>query len=146
MTEYAVTPCSCGRLRVIELSSESSVCPYCGKTIKNKNARKLYSDTDSKAVRDALAQLTGFETPQEDLELKRRIEEADPISTLEYKYEGCSNMEQKMELLAQGLTEIHGSFTLEDVKEIDERYAEKVLKGMIAQCIVFEAEPGRYKA
>ncbi len=146
MKGYAVTPCSCGMLRVIELSSESSVCPYCGKSIKNKNARKLYSDTDAKAVRDALAKLTGFETPEEDLELKKRIEEADPISTLGYKYEGCSNMEQRMELLAHGLTEIYGSFTLEDVKTIDERDADKILKGMIAQCIVFEAEPGRYKA
>ena len=35
---------------------------------------------------------------------------------------------------------------LKDVKKIDERGAEKVLKGMIAQCIVFESGPGRYKA
>lgn len=146
MKGYAVTPCFCGMLRVIELSSESSVCPYCGKTVKNKDAQKLYSDTDPKAVRDTLAQLTGFEKPDEDLEHKKRIEEADPISTLQYKYEGCSDMEQKMEILAQGLTKIYGSFTLEDIKTIDERDAEKILKGMIAQCIVFEAEPGRYKA
>lgn len=145
MKGYAVTPCSCGMLRVIELSSESSVCPYCGKSVRNKDVRKLYSNTDPKAVRDALAQLTGFETPDEDLELKKRIEEADPVSTLEYKYEGCSDVEEKMEILAQGLTKIYGTFTLEDIKKIDGRYAEKVLKGMIAQCIVFEAEPGRYK-
>lgn len=145
MKKYAVTPCSCGSLRVIDLSSETSECPYCGKTIQNESARILYCDSDPKAARDALARLTGFETPPEDLEVRRRIEEADPISTLEYKYEGCSDPEQKMEMLAHGLTKIYGTFTIDDVRKIEARDPERVLKGMIELCIVFEAEPGRYK-
>ncbi|MEA4977110.1 MAG: hypothetical protein VB016_00935 [Methanomassiliicoccaceae archaeon] len=145
MKNYAVTPCSCGNLRVIDLSSETSDCPYCGKSINNESARVLYSDVDPKAARDALARLTGFEAPPRDPEVRKRIEEADPLSTLEYKYEGCSDAEQKMELLAQGLTKIYGTFTIDDVRKVEGRDPEKILKGMIELCIVFEAEPGRYK-
>ncbi len=145
MKKYAVTPCPRGSLRVIDLSSETSECPYCGKTIQNGSARILYSDSDPKAARDALARLTGFEAPPEDPDLRKRIEEADPLSTLEYKYEGCSDPEQKMEMLAHGLTKIFGTFTIDDVRKIEARDPERILKGMIELCIVFEAEPGRYK-
>lgn len=146
MSGYAVTPCVCGRLRVIDLSSETSVCPYCGKSVVNNNVRKLFVDTDQRAVRDALAQLTGFEMPEEDPEAIKRIEEADPFSTLVYKYEECSDIELKMEILAKGLTELYGTFTLEDIKKVDRKNGERMLKAMIVQCIVFEPEPGRYKA
>lgn len=145
MSGYAVTPCTCGRLRVIDLSSETSVCPYCGKSVVNNNVRKLFVDDDQRAVRDALAQLTGFEMPEEDPEVKKRIEEADPFSTLVYRYEECSDIELKMEILAKGLTELHGTFTLEDVKKVDKKNGERILKAMVVQCIVFEPEPGRYR-
>ncbi len=146
MSRYAVTPCSCGRLRVIDLSSETSICPFCGKSVKNANVRQLYADNDPHAVRDALAALTGFEAPEEDLEAKRRVKEADPLSTLIHKYEGCSDVEEKMTVLSKGLTDIFGTFTLDDLKRVDRKNAEKILEAMVLQCMVFEPEPGRYKA
>ena len=145
MSRFAVTPCTCGRLRVIALTSETSACPYCGRTVNHSAARKLYVDDDQKAVRDALAQLTGFEMPEEDPEARKRIEEADPFSSLVYRYEESSDIEFRMELLAEGLTELYGTFTLEDVKRVDGKDGEKIMRAMIAQCIIFEAEPGRYR-
>lgn len=145
MSTYAVTPCGCGRLRVIDLHTETSSCPYCGRTVNHSVVKKLYADDDQRAVRDVLAQLTGFETPEEDREARKRIEEADPFSSLVYKYECCSDIELRMEILAKGLTELYGTFTLEDVKKVDEKDGEKVLKAMVAQCMVYEPKPGRYK-
>lgn len=145
MRGFAVTPCNCGRLRVIDLSSETSGCPYCGRTVNHSVVKKLYVDEDQSTVRSALVQLTGFEMPEESPEVKKRIEEADPFSTLVYRYEECPDVGLKMEILAEGLTELYGTFTLEDVKRVDDKDGEKILRGMITQCIVFEPEPGRYK-
>ncbi len=145
MSRYAVTPCLCGRLRVIDLSSETSVCPFCGKSVKNANVRQLYADDDAQAVRDALAALTGYGAPEEDLEAKKRVKEADPLSTLVYRYEGCSDTEEKIDVLSRGLTEIFGTFTLDDIRKVDRKNADKILDAMIVQCVVFESEPGRYK-
>lgn len=145
MSRFAVTPCNCGKLRVIDLSSDTSACPYCGRTVNHSVVKKLYADEDQKAVRDALARLTGFEMPKKDPEIKKRIAEADPFSSLVYRYEECRDIEFRMELLAEGLTELYGTFTLEDVKRVDDKDGEKILKAMIAQCVVFEPEPGRYR-
>ena len=146
MRDYAVTKCSCGRLRIIDFSSETSACPYCGKNVVNENVSVLYRNSDQGTVRAVLSEMTGFTDPGEDPEVRKRIEEADPVSTLEYKYESCSDIETKMEILASGLTEIYGTFTLEDLKKIERKNPERILKAMLDQCLVFEIEIGKYRA
>ncbi len=96
--------------------------------------------------REAIGRLHGF-APDDDEDDGRieRVREADPVSTLAYRYERCGSTEERMELLAEGLTAIHGSFTLEDVAEIDPRDAGKLLEGMHRRCLVAEVGPGRYR-
>ncbi|MGI5964362.1 MAG: hypothetical protein ACOX8L_00665 [Candidatus Methanomethylophilaceae archaeon] len=146
MNDYAITKCSCGRLRIVDFSSETSACPYCGKNVTNANVSVFYRNSDQSTVRAVLSEMTGFTDPGEDPEARKRIENADPISTLEYKYEHCQDMETKMEILASGLTEIFGTFTLEDMKKIERKNPEKILGAMLEQCIVFETETGKYRA
>ena len=44
------------------------------------------------------------------------------------------------------MTSIKGTFTLEDVREVDGRNAEKLLEAMLDRCIVAEVRPGVYRA
>ena len=77
---------------------------------------------------------------------KRRIEEADPHSTMVYRYEHAADLDEKMEILSQGLTSIMGEFTLEDVEEVAGARAEKMLSAMLDRGFVYETRPGFYKA
>ena len=77
---------------------------------------------------------------------KARIEEADPYSTLVYRYEHCSDLSTKMTILAEGLTEIKGTFTLEDVREIAGDKAERMVSAMLDRCLISEVRIGVYKA
>lgn len=141
---FALVKCPvCEKLRIIDKDTLTSKCPFCGRESENRYLHILYEDHDQKAVREALEHMYGFKPETKDMS---KIKEADPLSTLIYEYEKCGTVECKMELLASGLSKIYGMFTLENMKEVDPKNAEKLLTVMLDECFVFEAKPGFYKA
>jgi RNA polymerase subunit RPABC4/transcription elongation factor Spt4 len=140
---YAIISCGkCKRRRIIDRSSPSSVCPFCGRTEEHKGLRVIFENRDQNAVREMLMKTQSIEKP------KKKIPGADPdpLSTLIYKYENCRDVQSRTELLSKGLTGIYGTFTLEDVERVDEKNAEKLLNTMLELCLVHEVRPGRYCA
>ena len=63
-----------------------------------------------------------------------------------YQYEHCSDLDEKLTILAEGLTRINGSFTLDDIREIVGDKAEKYVSAMLDRCIAAEVRIGVYKA
>jgi len=142
---YAIISCvKCKRERIIDRSSSSSKCPYCGAGVDHKDAAVIFEDKDQRAVRDALAQLHSFDLPEK--KKKRKAVDHDPLSTLVYRYERCTDPQKRMELVAKGLTDLFGTFTLEDLEKVDEKNAEKLLGTMLELCLVYEVEYGKYRA
>lgn len=143
---YGLSRCDvCGRARVVDLTKATSTCPYCSASYENSKIPVYFASDDQGAVREALSQATGF-VPPDMIKKKARIEEADPYSTLVYRYEHCSDLNTKMTILAEGLTEIKGTFTLEDVREIAGNKAEKMVSAMLDRCLISEVRIGIYKA
>ncbi len=143
---YALAICSmCGRARVIDESQKSSTCPYCGNTERTDKLVFIYECRDQETARKALAQASGFERPN-DRAKKRRIEKADPYSTMVYKFEHTTDLDEKMEILAKGLTKIKGTFTVEDVREVvGDKNAERYVEAMLDRCYITEVRLGVYK-
>ncbi|MBE6519034.1 MAG: hypothetical protein E7Z70_05815 [Thermoplasmata archaeon] len=144
---YGIFICSlCGRARIVDKDSKSSSCPYCGTTTKTKDMIFIYECRDQERAREALGQAAGFERP-DDKAKKKRIEKADPYSTMIYKYEHASDLDEKMVILAKGLTKSKGTFTLEDVQEIvGEKNAERYVAAMMDRCYIAEVRPGQYRS
>ncbi|MBE6528697.1 MAG: hypothetical protein E7Z64_06020 [Thermoplasmata archaeon] len=146
---YGISICSsCGRARVIDKSSKSSSCPYCGNTERTDKMVFIFECKDQESARKALGQAAGFEapSPKDEKAKKKRIEKADPYSTMIYKYEHSTDLDEKMQILARGLTKIKGTFTVEDIEEIvGEKYAEKYVASMLERCYIYEVGYGRYK-
>jgi DNA-directed RNA polymerase subunit RPC12/RpoP len=139
---YAIISCGkCKHQRMIDRSSASSKCSYCGLRVEHKEVVTVFENKDQNIVRDALTQLNSF-----DVQEKKSGVDHDPLSTLIYKYENCTDMQKKMELISRGLTDIYGTFSLEDVEKIDEKNAEKLLNAMLELCYVHEVRNGRYRA
>ena len=57
-----------------------------------------------------------------------------------------SDLEEKMTILAEGLTAIKGTFTLDDVREVAGDRAEKMVSAMLDRCIISEVRVGVYRA
>ena len=132
MKMYGIVQCfSCSRPRIIELKGKTSECPYCGNKDPVKDMKVHFRSDDQAEIRAAFNRFTGFEGS---------------YSSLVYRYEHCSSLDEKMEVLSKGLTELYGTFTLEDVEKLEPKNAEKMLKAMLDGCIVYETKYGHYKA
>ena len=141
---YALIVCSkCKSQRMIDRSLAASKCPRCGMRAEHKGLAVIFEDKDQNVVREALTQLNSFDIPEKK---KRRSTDHDPLSTLIYKYENCTDLQSKMELISKGLTDIYDTFTLDDIEKIDEKNAEKMLEAMLELCYVHEVRYGRYRA
>ena len=131
-------------LRIIDRSTMESMCPYCDTSVQNRNLKILFQDKDQSVVRKALGKLSGFEG---DASERRKISsDTDPLSSLVYRYERCDSSETKMELLADGLTEIYGTFTLDDIEKIDPKNGKALLRAMLSECYISEVKYGKYRA
>lgn len=146
---YGLSICSkCGRARVIDKSSKSSSCPYCGNTERTDRMVFFFECRDQERAREALGQAAGFEGPnlKDEKAKKKRIEKADPYSTMIYKFEHASDLDEKMQILAKDLSKIKGTFTIEDLAEIvGEKHAEKYISAMMDRCYIAEVRPGQFK-
>ena len=140
---YAIISCgNCKQRRIIDRSSVSSKCPRCGTQVEHKGLRVIFENNDQSTVREVLTRMSGTHVPEK----KKPDVDKDPLSTLIYKYENCSGLEEKMALLSKGLTDIYGTFSVEDIKKVDEKNASKLLNAMLEQCYIHEVKYGRYCA
>ena len=138
---FAIIGCSgCGRKRIIDLDDDKTACPYCGKKVPTKNTAIIFKSDDQSEVRAAFDSVTGFVPPK-----KEKGEDKDPLSTLAYKVEHTSDINEKMLLIANELTRIKGTFTLEDVEELVPGKGEKYVKMMLTTCTAYEVGYGRYR-
>jgi len=126
--------------RIIDLTAETSACPYCGTGIKNETAAVKFQSEDQEEVRQALLSLSG-PVPE-----KKVRKDFDPISTLAYRFDHCADPEVKLMMLAEELTKILGSFSAEDIEEIAPGRSKEIIRILSAECIISETEPGRYRA
>ncbi|MDR2699009.1 MAG: hypothetical protein LBB30_04975 [Candidatus Methanoplasma sp.] len=141
---YAIVSCKkCRRQRIIDRSSASSKCPYCGTGAEHKGLTVVFENRDQNVVREALTRLHSLDLPEK--KNTKRVD-SDPFSTLIHRYENCADPQKKMELVSKGLTDLYGGFTLEDIERIDEKNASKLLSTMLEQCYAHEVKHGRYRA
>ncbi|MDR0791364.1 MAG: hypothetical protein LBE47_02365 [Methanomassiliicoccaceae archaeon] len=141
---YGIVVCaSCKRKRIVDLGCETSVCPYCDRTNRLCDLAVLFSDGSQSVVREAFNNADSSKYPEP---RKKSGIDHDPVSTLIYRYEHASGTFEKLTVLAEGLTDINGNFTLADVEELFPGEGEHLLKQMMSADIVIEIHHGTFKA
>jgi len=140
---YAVAMCpNCRKDRIIQLETGSTACPYCGCRTKTKEIVIRYRNEDISIVRSVFAQATGFTAPAEKKGEYKKTD-PDPMSTLEYNY-GKAKGVDKLICLAEGLTDIKGTFTVDDVERFEPGKGEEIIRKMINALMVIENRPAEY--
>lgn len=125
---------------MVDLEDSKTVCPHCGRSSNTKDRKILYQDEDQGMVRAVFSSMTGF-VPEE----KVRTHDSDPMSTLAFKVDHISDVGLKLNAICDGLTEIKGDFTVEDVEEVAPGKGEKYVKIMLDECMIYEVSLGKYR-
>jgi len=138
---YGIITCSdCKRNRIIDLSVSSTACPYCGNKIDTKIATVSFSNMDQNIVREVFDASSGFT-----VEKKDKKTDIDPLSTLAYRVDHCPDIETRMKIIADGLTDILGSFTVKDVEGLVYKDGKRYVRAMLEACMIHETEYGHYR-
>ena len=136
---FAIVSCpGCSKERVVDLSSSTSVCPYCGRKADNALLAVRFSHQDQGIVRDVLQ-------GREDVPLVRDGVPPDPMEALRYAVSHISDPEQKMSATAEGLDRIKGEFTLDDIEHIIPGQGRRFAEAMLESCLIHEVSYGRYR-
>lgn len=138
---YGIIGCSgCNSKRMIDLSDGVTVCPRCGRKMDTKRAAILFSDEDQKVVRSVFSTMTGFASEDDPLP-----DFKDPMDLLAFKVKHTSDVGLKLSTICDGLSEIKGTFTLDDVEQLVPGKGEKFVKIMLEECMIYEVSLGKYK-
>ncbi len=149
-SKYGVIVCPrCGMAKGVETTKKTTSC-QCGNDIDLSRVKIKYQ-TDSpmelvELVGKANAALRGGEPPPHE----RRSRKKDPYMAIAERAKPIKDSLERMRSLAQGLTEIQSSFTIDDLRKVTHLLgkdsAEDVLARLKEHNLVYEVEPGVYRA
>ena len=135
---FAIVGCpGCKRTRVIDLDTKSTKCPYCGKSSKTDTLYVRFAHEDASVVREVLQ-------GNEKVPLRKEGESPDPMKALAYRVSHCKNIYQKLQLIAEGLCDMKGEFTEDDVEALVPGKGTVFTEAMLERCIIHEIRYGRY--
>jgi hypothetical protein len=152
---YGVVLCSrCRKAMAVDLRNETASC-QCGNVLKLKETKKFYESTDQREVASAVGRMNaelegGIDEWESMVEGSVGADTDDPYSEMISAASSMSDSQERMELVARGLTEILGSFSRNDlqkalrmlgIKDVDD-----CVDIMLKESIIYEPEPGVFRA
>lgn len=134
---FAIVTCpECRNDRMIDLSSGSTSCPFCGKRFDTDRLNIKFKHPDQNVVRDVL--FGNKDVPTTD-------DSGNPMKGLSYKVSHASDPGMKMVYIADGLSEIYGEFTVDMIDELVPGKGEKFAEAMLDACMIYEVGYGRFR-
>lgn len=152
---YGAVLCSrCRKAMAVDLRNETASC-QCGNVLKLKEIKKFFESADQRETASAVGRMNaelegGTEEWESMVEGSVGSDSEDPYSKMISAASSMSDSQERMELVARGLTDILGSFSRNDLqkalrmlgmKEVDE-----CVDIMLRESIIYEPEPGVYRA
>ena len=133
---FAIVTCpECRNDRMIDLSSGTTSCPFCGKRFDTDRLNVKFKHADQNVVRDVL-------TGNGDVPVRS---DDDPIKKLSYSVAHCNDTGMKMSMIADGLSDIFGEFTIDNIESLVPGKGERFAEAMLEACIIYETGYGKYK-
>ncbi len=134
---FAIVGCpECHNDRMIDLSSGTTSCPFCGKRFDTDRLRIKFKHPDQSVVRDVLLGNEAVPTS---------ADADDPMKGLAYRVSHTNDTGLKMMAIADGLDEIYGEFTVEMIDRLVPGKGEKFAEAMLESCLIYEVGYGRYR-
>lgn len=136
---FAVVVCpGCRKPRGIKLSSQKSTCPRCGRSIEVRKALVHFKSPDAREIKEFIGTMSGYSPPVEK-------DSEDPWSNLRDKAVAERDPEERLSIIASGLSRMLGTFDSEDIERLIPDKGESYLRLMVDHALVLETSPGRYQ-
>ncbi|MEE9116684.1 MAG: DUF1922 domain-containing protein [Thermoplasmata archaeon] len=152
---YGVVLCSrCRKAMGADLRNETASC-QCGNVLKLKEMKKFFESRDQRGVASAVARMNaelegGTEEWEALAEESAKPGADDLYSRMVSEASTMADSQERMELVVKSLTEIQGTFTRNDLQKalrmLGVREADKRLELMLRESIIYEPEPGVFRA
>lgn len=148
--KYAVIVCpKCGKAKGVEARRKTTTCP-CGREMTLSRTKFLYeSDSPSelaRAVAEANEQLAGGSKPK----VRRRASRKDPYARVAERARAVKDPLERMRVIAQELTAMHGEFGLDDVRRVAALMGKESPEDIVARLqehgLVYETSEGSYRS
>jgi len=135
---FGIVGCpGCKRPRIIDLSTKTTKCPYCGKSSKTDQLSVKFAHMDHSIVKEVFQ-------GNERVPFRKEGIPDDPIKSLAYRVSHCKNIDQKLQMIAEGLCELKGTFTEDDVEMIVPGKGSIFTEAMLNRCIIHEIRYRQY--
>ncbi|MCQ2052793.1 MAG: hypothetical protein MJZ03_02505 [archaeon] len=137
---FAIIGCNnCKRKRIIDTSNSVTTCPYCNHKTTTKTAKIYFKNDDQSVVRNVLTNMTISTVNEEE------PTDPNPLSALACALKHITDIDAKINIIAEELTKIKGTFELKDVEEIAPGKGKRYLEMMLVSCIIHEVGYGKYR-
>ncbi len=134
---FAIVTCpECRNDRMVDLSSGTTSCPFCGKRFDTDRLHVKFKHADQDVVRDVL--FGSEDVPTQD-------DSDNPMKALAYKVSHTNDNGLKMMAIADGLSGIYGEFTVEQIDELVPGKGERFAEAMLESCLIYEVGYGKYR-
>ncbi|MGD9962818.1 MAG: DUF1922 domain-containing protein [Thermoplasmata archaeon] len=147
---YAVIICpKCGKAKGVEAEKKTTTCP-CGREIKLARAKFLFESNSpselAQAVAEANEQLAGGGKPR----VRMKSSPKDPYAGVAERARAIRDPLERMRVIAQELTAMHGAFGYDDVKRVTALVGRETPEDLIARLqehsLIYETSEGTYKS
>jgi hypothetical protein len=148
--KYAVIICpKCGKAKGVEAERKTTTCP-CSREIVLARTKFMFETTSpselARAVAEANEQLAGGSK----VKGRRRASPKDPYAGVAERARAIKDPLERMRVIAQELTAMHGAFGYDDVKRVAALVARESPEDMIARLqehsLIYETSEGTYKS
>lgn len=148
--KYAVIVCpKCGKAKGVEAERKTTTCP-CGREIVLSRTKFLFEcdspSENARAVAEANEQLAGGSKPRH----RRRPSPKDPYAGVAERARAIKDPLERMRVIAQELTAMHGEFGYDDVKRVAALVGKESPEDIIARLqehsLIYETSEGAYRS
>lgn len=148
--KYAVIICpKCGKAKGVEAERKTATCP-CGRKVVLSHAKFLFESNSpselARAVAEANEQLADGSKPK----ARKKTAPKDPYAGVAERARAVKDPLERMRVIAQELTMMHGEFGYDDVKRVaafvGRESPEDIIARLQEHSLIYETSEGTYRS
>ncbi len=148
-SRYGVIVCPrCGMAKGVETSKKTTSC-QCGRDIDVSRVKIRYGTDSPIELADLVAQANATLKGGGPVRERRRARKGDPYVAIAERARPVKDPLERMWVVAQGLTELHAGFTVEDLRRVSSLLGRDSAEDMLARLnehnLVYETAPETYR-
>ena len=148
--KYGVIVCPrCGMAKGVETRKKTTMC-QCGREIKLRRMKLRFQTDSPKELAESVGRANAAIRGGEQLPPEKRPRKKEPYSAIAERSQHAKDPVDRMQLIAQALTDLKGEFTEEDLGKVLQSLGKSSPKDMVAKLqqlnLIYETAEGKFRS